>query len=182
MRIQRIQEETHNEPETAPDLTVLEPIIKKHKGSSGSLIPLLQETQRELGYIPREAFDKIARETGIEPSEMYGVATFYSQFRLKPVGKHIIKVCHGTACHVQNAGTITEALEDSLNIKDGETTDDGMFTLESVACLGCCSLAPVMMISDETYGKLTKKKAVKVIKDIRIREKNQKPQKTNSNE
>ncbi len=182
MRIQRILEETHTEQETSPDLTVLEPIIEKYKDSSGSMIPLLQETQRELGYIPREAFDKIAREAGIDPSEMYGVATFYSQFRLTPVGKHIIKVCHGTACHVQSADTITEALEDSLKVKDGETTEDGLFTLESVACLGCCSLAPVMMISDETYGKLTKKQAVKVIKDIRIREKNQEPQKTNSNE
>lgn len=182
MRIQRISEETHHEPEASPDLSVLEPIIQKYKESAGSLIPLLQETQRELGYIPREAFDKIASEAGIEPSEMYGVATFYSQFRLNPVGKHIIKVCHGTACHVQNANTITEALEDSLKIKDGETTEDGVFTLESVACLGCCSLAPVMMISDETYGKLSKKQAVKVIKDIRIQEKNQEPQKTNNNE
>ncbi|MDZ7775803.1 MAG: NADH-quinone oxidoreductase subunit NuoE [Bacteroidales bacterium] len=122
------------------------------------------------GYLPREAFEKIARQTGIELNDMYGVATFYAQFRLHPVGKNIIKVCHGTACHVQNADTITEALEDSLKVKDGETTEDGLFTLESVACLGCCSLAPVMMVSDETYGKLTKNKAVKVIKEIRLEE------------
>ena len=79
---------------------------------------------------------------------MYGVATFYSQFRLKPVGKHIIKVCHGTACHVLDANVITEVLEEALKIKDGETTEDNLFTLESVACLGCCSLAPVLMIGD----------------------------------
>jgi NADH-quinone oxidoreductase subunit E len=103
---------------------------------------------------------------------MYGVATFYAQFRLKPVGKHIIKVCHGTACHVQNAKEITESLEEALHVRDGETTEDRLFTLESVACLGCCSLAPVMMISEQAYGKLTGNEAVKVIKNIRIMEKN----------
>ncbi len=99
-----------------------------------------------------------------------GVATFYSQFRLNPVGKHIIKVCHGTACHVQNATEISDYLEDALNIKDGETTEDGLFTLESVACLGCCSLAPVIMIGDKAYGKLDGNKAVKVIKEIKSNE------------
>jgi len=130
----------------------------------------LQGTQDIYGYIPDKAFRFISEQTGISMSEMFGVATFYSQFRLHPVGKHIIKVCHGTACHVQNAGMISESLEEALGIKDGETTDDNMFTLESVACLGCCSLAPVMMIGDETYGKLTGKSAVKVIKEIKIKE------------
>jgi NADH-quinone oxidoreductase subunit E len=101
---------------------------------------------------------------------MYGVATFYAQFRLKPVGKNIIKVCHGTACHVQNANTITDSLQESLKIKDGETSEDGMFTLESVACLGCCSLAPVMMIGENTYGKLTGSEAVRIVKQIRMEE------------
>ena len=97
----------------------------------------------------------------------------YAQFRLKPVGKHIIKVCHGTACHVQNANSITDAIQDSLKIKDTETTEDGLFTLESVACLGCCSLAPVMMIGEDTFGKLTGKDAVKIIKEIRLKENRQ---------
>jgi NADH-quinone oxidoreductase subunit E len=101
---------------------------------------------------------------------MYGVATFYAQFRLSPVGKNIIRMCHGTACHVQNVTAVTEDLIEELGIKDGETTADGLFTLETVACLGCCSLAPVMMISDETYGKLDGKKAVKIIKDMRRKE------------
>jgi NADH-quinone oxidoreductase subunit E len=136
------------------------------------MIPLLQGTQETYGYIPRAAFEKLANETGLNLSEMYGVATFYAQFRLNPVGKHIIKVCHGTACHVQNANAITEAIQESLNVKDGETTKDNFFTLESVACLGCCSLAPVMMIGDETHGKLTGTEAVKIIKNIKIAENN----------
>jgi NADH-quinone oxidoreductase subunit E len=122
--------------------------------------------------VPRPAFEKISKEVGLNLSDMYGVATFYAQFRLNPVGKHIVKVCHGTACHVQNAKAITESLKESLKIEDGETTEDGLFTLESVACLGCCSLAPVMMIGDETYGKLTTKLTTKVIKEIKIKENN----------
>jgi NADH-quinone oxidoreductase subunit E len=136
------------------------------------MIPLLQGAQDLYGYIPREVFIKLSEETGINLSDMFGVATFYAQFRLNPVGKNIIKVCHGTACHVQNATAITDAIKESLNVKDGETTPDGLFTLESVACLGCCSLAPVMMIGNETYGKLSGKIASKVIKDIRLKELN----------
>ena len=103
---------------------------------------------------------------------MFGVATFYAQFRLVPAGKYIVKVCHGTACHVQDANKITEALIESLKVNDGETTPDGLFTLESVACIGCCSLAPVMMIGDDTYGKLTEKSCKKVIREIKLSENN----------
>jgi len=170
MRIARIQNQKNDSTDNIPDLELLMPVINKYKGRKGNLIPLLQGAQHIYGYIPREAFEKISEETGLQLSDMYGVATFYSQFRLKPVGKNIIKVCHGTACHVQNANSITDAIQDALNIKDTETTDDGLFTLESVACLGCCSLAPVMMIGDNTYGKLTGKEAVRIIKDIRIKE------------
>lgn len=136
------------------------------------MIPLLQGTQDIYGYLPRAAFEKIAHETGLQLNDMFGVATFYAQFRLKPVGKNIVKVCHGTACHVQNATKITESLEETLGLKDGETTEDMLFTLESVACLGCCSLAPVMMIGDETYGNLDGKKAARIVKDIRRSEQN----------
>ncbi|HPG32664.1 MAG TPA: NADH-quinone oxidoreductase subunit NuoE [Lentimicrobium sp.] len=170
MRIARIQNQKNDSTDNIPDLELLMPVINKYKGRKGNLIPLLQGAQHIYGYIPREAFEKISEETGLQLSDMYGVATFYSQFRLKPVGKNIIKVCHGSACHVQNANSITDAIQDALNIKDTETTDDGLFTLESVACLGCCSLAPVMMIGDNTYGKLTGKEAVRIIKDIRIKE------------
>jgi NADH-quinone oxidoreductase subunit E len=147
-------------------------MLEKFKNKKGSVIPILQNTQDIYGYIPRKAFHKINEVTGIELSDLYGVATFYTQFRLNPVGKHIVKVCHGTACHVQNADELTDSLQEALKIKDGETTEDGLFTLESVACLGCCSLAPVMMIGDETYGKLSGKQAVKIVKDIRIKENN----------
>lgn len=172
MRVKRILQEKEATMQSSVDLSLIDPLIEKYKSKKGNLIPLLQGTQNIYGYLPREAFLKISELTGLKLSEMYGVATFYTQFRLNPVGKHIIKVCHGTACHVQNATAISEALEDALGIKDGETTEDRLFTLESVACLGCCSLAPVMMIGDETYGKLTGNQAVKIVKEIKIKESN----------
>jgi NADH-quinone oxidoreductase subunit E len=172
MRIKRIDPVLPMPGDDHQDLALLDPIIQKHKGKKGNLIPLLQGAQELYGYISNAAFSKLSAETGIPLSDMYGVATFYAQFRLKPVGKHIIKVCHGTACHVQNAVEITESLEESLKIKDGETTEDRFFTLESVACLGCCSLAPVMMIGEQTYGKLTGNEAVKIVKNIRLADHN----------
>jgi len=172
MRIARISVEKQVEATEKQDLNLLNSLISKYKDRKGNLIPLLQGTQDIFGYIPSEAFEKLAKDTGLNLSDMYGVATFYAQFRLSPVGKHIVKVCHGTACHVQNANAITTAIQEALKVEDGETTEDGLFTLESVACLGCCSLAPVMMIGGETHGKLTGSQAVKIIKNIRIQEKN----------
>lgn len=172
MRIARISKEAEVNEQDSVDLSLMDPLIEKYNGKKGNMIPLLQGTQGLYGYIPRQAFEKLARETGLKLSEMYGVATFYAQFRMNPVGKHVIKVCHGTACHVQNASALTEAIEEALKLKDGETTEDGLFTLESVACLGCCSLAPVMMIGEETHGKLTGPQSVKIIKNIRIKENN----------
>ena len=116
----------------------------------------------------------ISKRTGILPAKIYGVATFYAQFRLKPVGKYLIMLCKGTACHVNGADRIEEAVVEHLGIQDGETTEDGIFTLNNVACLGCCSLAPVMMIKsadgEETYGNLTKDSVVKILDEIRSRE------------
>ncbi len=172
MRISRIIKPSEIQEVSGVDLSLLDPLITKYKGRKGNLIPLLQGTQELYGFIPAAAFEKISESTGIKLSDMYGVATFYAQFRLKPVGKHIIKVCHGTACHVQNANAISDSLKEALGVADGETTPDGLFTLESVACLGCCSLAPVMMIGSETYGKLTGGQAVKIVKNIRIQESN----------
>jgi NADH-quinone oxidoreductase subunit E len=174
MRVKRIAPEVKAaEPMVAVDLSLMDPLIIKLKRKPGNLIPLLQGTQDLYGFIPNEAFIKLHRETGLELNEMYGVATFYAQFRLVPAGKHIVKMCHGTACHVQNVSAITDELLDHLAIKDGETTEDGIFTVETVACLGCCSLAPVMMIGSETYGKLTPREAIKIIKEIRRSESSQ---------
>lgn len=173
MRIQRIKP-TQNEEVTqaSVDLALMEPLLAKYKNRKGNLIPLLQGAQDIYGYLPKEAFTRINEATGLSLNELYGVATFYAQFRLAPAGKHIVKMCHGTACHVQSVTAITDEILDTLQIKDGETTNDRIFTVETVACLGCCSLAPVMMIGEETYGKLTPKQAVKIIREIRRSENN----------
>jgi NADH-quinone oxidoreductase subunit E len=173
MRIKRVAIQTVSETESKPvNLQLLDPIIEKYKNKKGNLIPILQAAQNEFGFIPKIAFVYISEHTSLKLNDMYGVATFYAQFRLKPVGKHIIKVCHGTACHVQNANVITDSLMDALHLKDGETTPDGLFTLETVACIGCCSLAPAMLIGKEVFGKLSGKSAVNVIKEIQLKEKN----------
>ncbi|MBI5533497.1 MAG: NADH-quinone oxidoreductase subunit NuoE [Deltaproteobacteria bacterium] len=132
-------------------------------GEEGRLIPLLQQAQAMDGYITRDRIHEIHKNSGIPLTHIYGVATFYSQFRFKPVGKYMIRVCHGTACHVSGAKDITEACQDHLAIPSGETTADRLFTLETVACLGCCSLAPVIMINNDTFGNLSPKDVKKII-------------------
>ena len=127
----------------------------RYDGAPGELIPLLQSAQDHFGYIPRRAISYISGVTGIPESEVYGVVTFYSQFRLQPMGKFVIKACAGTACHVSDSKLIIETIEDELGVEVGGTTEDGLFTLNTVACIGCCSLAPVVMINDETHGRLT---------------------------
>jgi NADH-quinone oxidoreductase subunit E len=155
--------------EKAFDPGPLEELLAKYRGQKGSLIPLLQGTQAEYGFVPQEAMTRIAESLGEPLSSVYGVATFYAQFRLVPRGKNVIRVCHGTACHVSGAPLVSLEVERHLGIKDGENTEDMVFTLESVACLGACGMAPVMMINDRTYGKLTPDKAVGAIKEFRGR-------------
>jgi len=142
----------------------------RYDGTPGELIPLLQSAQDHFGYIPRRAISYISTVTGIAESEIYGVITFYNQFRLKPIGKFIIRVCNGTACHVSGANMLKETIQDELGIEEDETTDDGLFTLNTVACLGCCSLAPVVMIGEETYGKQTPASIRKILREYRRRE------------
>jgi NADH-quinone oxidoreductase subunit E len=137
-----------------------------YAGAEGVLIPLLQEAQQVEGYVSQARMVEIHRQSGIPLTHIYGVATFYAQFRLQPVGQHVVKVCHGTACHVAGARSITEALETELGVATGDTTEDGQYTLETVACLGCCSLAPVMMIDSETFGRLTPDSAQKSVKEF----------------
>lgn len=151
----------------------LEPVLEEYAKVPGSLITILQKAQAIYGYLSIEVIDHIAARTGIHAAKIYGVATFYTQFRLQPVGKYLIMLCQGTACHVNGSERIEEAVSEHLGIQDGETTEDGLFTLNNVACLGCCSLAPVMMIrsaeGDETYGNLTKTSVVEILDGIRKR-------------
>ena len=133
-------------------------------GQEGRLIPLLQQAQETDGYLTRARLLAIHKETGIPLSNIYGVATFYAQFRMTPVGKNLIRVCHGTACHVAGANDISAAIEETLQVKNGETTTDRLFTVETVSCVGCCSLAPVIMINRDTHAHLTEKLVKKVLK------------------
>ena len=142
----------------------------RYDGSPGELIPLLQSAQDHFGYIPRRAIRYISEVTGIPESTVYGVITFYSQFRLTPMGKHLIRLCVGTACHVSGSRVIVDAVQDELGVEVGGTTEDGLFTLFTVACIGCCSLSPVMVIDEQTYGKLTPAQARKILREIRRKE------------
>ena len=152
------------------DLSLIEDVVDKYKDIQGSLITILQGVQEVYNYVPIEAVEYISDQTGIKPSKIYGVLTFYTQFRMAPVGKNLIMLCQGTACHVNGSEAIEEAIIEELGIKEGETTEDGIFTLINVACLGCCSLSPVMMINDETYGKLTTQSTKKILAEIRAKE------------
>lgn len=152
------------------DLQLLDPVLDEYKGVRGSVIPVLQKTQDIYGYLPRASLSYIAEKLGEKEAKIYGVATFYAQFRMEPIGEHLIMLCQGTACHVNGADRIQMAIEEELKIKDGETTEDGKFTLMIMACLGCCSLAPVMMIGEETYAKLTPEKTVRILRDLRNRD------------
>ena len=151
----------------------LEPVLEQYARVPGSLITILQKAQDIYGYLSIDTINHISDATGIKPAKIYGVATFYAQFRLQPIGKYLVMLCQGTACHVNGSELIEEAVCEHLGIKDGETTEDGIFTLNNVACLGCCSLAPVMMVKsaegDETYGNLTKDKGRKILDEIRER-------------
>lgn len=149
------------------DLTLLEDVLAKYKDTKGSLITILQKAQDIYGYLPTDVIYHVAEQTGNTPAKVMGVATFYTQFRLQPVGKYLIMLCQGTACHVNGSERIEAAICEELGIKDGETTEDGLFTLKCVACLGCCSLSPVMMINDETYGSLTPEKTINILNELR---------------
>ena len=151
----------------------LQPILDAYADVPGSLITILQKTQDIYGYLSADVINYISDATGIKPANIYGVATFYTQFRLQPVGTYLIMLCQGTACHVNGSELIEETINDFLGIKDGETTEDGLFTLNNVACLGCCSLAPVMMVrsseEDETFGNLTKESVKQILEEIKVR-------------
>lgn len=153
------------------DLSLLDPVFKEYGHTKGNVIAILQKAQEMYGYLPLSVLKYIADETGTSRAAVYGIATFYAQFRLSPAGKHIILQCQGTACHVNGSKEVRQAICDELNIEPGGTTADGMFSLEEVACLGCCSLAPVVMINGQAYGKLSPEKARQIIRNIYKKEK-----------
>ena len=140
-------------------------IIEPFKDKKGALISILQQVQKKYGYLPRDAIYTLAEELKISENEIYGVATFYSQFRFNKPGKYQIKACQGTACHVRGAKKILGEIEQNLKITHNETTEDELFSLERVACMGCCALAPVMVVNDEVYGTCTPTKVRKTIDD-----------------
>lgn len=149
------------------DLSLLEPVLAQYADTKGSLITILQHAQEIYGYLPQDVIRRISERTGVKPAKIMGVATFYTQFRLQPVGKYLIMLCKGTACHVNGSDLIEKTITEALGIRDGETTEDGLFTLKNVACLGCCSLSPVMMINEETYGSLTPEKTRAILAELR---------------
>ena len=145
------------------DWARLEEIIRKYKGDSCSLIPLLQDIQETFGYIPPESIESIAEGLNLFPSQVQGVITFYAGLSLVPKGKNIIKVCRGTACHVKGGRSILRVVKKELGLEEGETSPDNQFTLETVACLGTCFLAPTLMVNKSYYGKLSPPKVTSIL-------------------
>lgn len=135
------------------------PVLAPYRGQRGALIPVLQKVQEEIGYLPEEAISEIAKFLGLSQNEIYGVATFYAQFRFERQGEHTVKVCQGSACYVQGGRRILDTVEQELGIQPGGTTEDYKFSLERVACFGSCALAPVMVVDKTVYGRMTTAKA-----------------------
>lgn len=145
-------------------------LLEHYEGDRGALVPLLQGAQEIFGHLAEETMRKVAEASGEPLSKVLGVATFYSQFRLRPHAKNTIRCCHGTACHVSGAARISEEIEKHLGIEAGENTPDMMYTVEEVHCVGACGMAPVVMINDRAHGKLTPESAVKVVKEFQTEE------------
>ncbi len=148
-------QKTMNLVENKEKFKELKHFIEEHKSEKGMLMQTLHKAQKIFGYLPLEVQKFISEETGIPMAEIYGVSTFYTQFSLEKKGKHTISVCMGTACYVKNAQLILDRLKKELAVEEGKTTKDDLFTLDATRCLGCCGLAPVIMIGDDVYGKIT---------------------------
>lgn len=145
---------------------LLEELLDQHQAYPGALIPVLQKAQDIYGYLPAQVLVQVASGLGLPLSQVYGVATFYAQFHLNPRGRNIIRVCRGTACHVRGVSKVADEMMGILGVDVGQTTEDAKFTYEEVACIGACGLAPVMMINDRTFGKLTPEKAGEILKQF----------------
>jgi len=144
-------------------LSKIKAILKRYPANRGSLIPVLQDIQEDFGYLSENTVEELARLMGVSANEIYGVATFYKQFRFNPPGRHRIQCCQGTACHVRGGQKILQELEQRLGIAAGQTTTDGMFDLERLACLGCCALAPVVAVDGKVHARMTAKKIPSVL-------------------
>ena len=141
-------------------------VFASYKGEKNELIPVLQDVQEEIGYLPDEAMREVARFVRVPESKVFGVATFYARFHLQPRGRHIVRLCCGTACHVRGASKVATKLKDTLNVEVGGTTEDMKYTYEEVACIGACGLAPVMTIDDKTFGKLDPDKTKNILESF----------------
>ncbi|TFG44318.1 MAG: NADH-quinone oxidoreductase subunit NuoE [Syntrophobacterales bacterium] len=153
-------------PDNTPDLTQLDPILDEYRGQKGAVIPVLQKAQKIYGYLPPEVLRRIAAGMRVPLSKIYGVATFYSQFYLTRRGRHIVRQCDGTACHVRGAGKIVDRMEQELGVRAGQTTADYRVTCEVVYCLGSCGLAPVAMVNEQTIGKLAPEKMTAILRSL----------------
>lgn len=140
-------------------------VLKRHGTDRSDLIPIIQEAQDAIGYLPPDVLRDVAGHLNVPEAAVYGVATFYAQFHFEPQGKHRVRVCRGTACHVRGSARIRRLVERLLGVKEGGTTDDRLFTYETVACVGCCALSPVMMIDDTYYGRMTAERVEAVIEE-----------------
>jgi NADH-quinone oxidoreductase subunit E len=145
------------------DLSLLDPILEKYKSREDALITMLQQIQAVYSYLPEGVLIRLSEEAKVPLSRIYALATFYTQFHLTPRGKHTVRVCRGTACHVRGGSLILDAIERELGISDGETTPDLEYTIETVACIGTCALAPAMVIDENTYGKMTPSRVAEVL-------------------
>lgn len=165
MRIAEVAQDTHTVASKSEETveTRVDKILASYKGEKAELIPILQEVQQEYGYLPEEALIQIAKFVDVPECSVFGVATFYAQFKLVPTGRNVIRVCRGTACHVRGGARILREVEKQLGIKPGESTPDLEYALETVACIGACALAPTMTVNNETHGQMTTRKVADIL-------------------
>jgi NADH:ubiquinone oxidoreductase subunit E len=152
------------------DIKKIERILRGFEGKNGVLVQVFHEIQEEFGYLPEDILELVSKRLGIPLAQVYGVASFYKHFYFKPRGKNIVKVCVGTACHVRGAGPVLSEIEQTLGIKDGETTEDLSFSLDTVGCVGCCALAPVVVVNEEVKREMTPRKIKRIIERLKAGE------------
>lgn len=164
---------SNNDIMSNDDMEKAERILEGFEGRSGILVQVFHEIQEEFGYLPGDVLSLVSRKLGVPLAQVYGVASFYKHFYFTPRGKNIVKVCVGTACHVRGAGPVLSEIEQILGLKDGETAKDLSFSLETVGCVGCCALAPVVVVNEEVKREVTPRKIKRVIEKVKVGEKDE---------